>query len=296
MQRISILFSLLSVFIVTAAQAQTPAGTSVSQQPSGPRQRSFPKVTIADSELRTITSTSTGRDYDLYIHIPKQYDKNLTAKYPVLYALDGQWVFKLLDEEVGGLVVAGYVPEVIIVGITYPGENVDYEALRGMDYTPTPIDGVKGSGDGPKFLRFLKTELIPFVETNYRADSGHRVLIGGSLGGTFTLYAMFSDPSLFSAYLSEAPAVLHDEYYAVKLEAKYARTYKELPVKLFVAVGGWDHLSGPVQEFMHNLQSRNYKGLQMEARIIEGERHTTAVPEAYNRGLRFLFSEGGERP
>jgi hypothetical protein len=290
MKKIAALSTLLAVCFLTAAQAQTPPAAVVAQQASATHPRSFPKVTIADSELRTIKSTSTGRDYDLYIHIPKQYDKDQTAKYPVLYALDGQWVFKLLDEEVGGLVVAGYVPEMIIVGITYSGEK-DYDALRGMDYTPTPIDGVKGSGDGPKFLKFIKTELIPFVEANYRADSGRRVLIGGSLGGTFTLYAMFSDPSLFSAYLSEAPAVLDDEYYAVKLEAEYARTHKELPVKLFVAVGGWDHLSGPVQEFMHNLQSRNYKGLQMEARIIEGERHTTAVPEAYNRGLRFLFSE-----
>jgi uncharacterized protein len=62
-------------------------------------------------------------------------------------------------------------------------------------------------------------------------------------------------------------------------------------VKLFLAGGAWDGLSGPVQEFMHKLQSRNYKGLQMEARVIEGERHAGSLPEAYNRGLRFLFSE-----
>jgi predicted alpha/beta superfamily hydrolase len=291
MKRISLLFSVLLIFFATAAQAQTPPTAAGAQQASRTHPRSFPKVTIAGSELRTIKSTSTGRDYDLYIAIPSHYDQEQTAKYPVLYVLDGQWVFTLLDEEVGGLVVAEYVPEMIIVGITYSGENADYEALRAMDFSPTPIDGVKGSGDAPKFLRFLKMELIPFVETNYRADPARRVLIGGSGGGAFTLYAMFSDPGLFFAYLSEAPSMIHDDYYALKLEAEYARTHKELPVRLFVAVGGWDSVSGPVQEFIHNLQSRNYKGLQMEARIIEGERHTSAPPEACNRGLRFLFSE-----
>jgi hypothetical protein len=29
----------------------------------------------------------------------------------------------------------------------------------------------------------------------------------------------------------------------------------------------------------------------MEARIIEGERHAGNKPEAYNRGLRFVFQD-----
>jgi predicted alpha/beta superfamily hydrolase len=291
MQRITLLLSLLLICFVTAAQAQTPAATSGAQQVSRTHPRAFPKVTIADSELRTIKSTSTGRDYDLYIHIPSHYDQNQATKYPVLYVLDGQWDFELADHVVGNLAFDKYMPDVMIVGITYSGENPDYDALRAMDFTPTAVEGLKGSGGGPKFLKFLKTELIPFVEANYRVDPAHRVLTGASFGGSFTLYAMFSDPSLFSAYLSDCPGVTYDDYYALKQEAEYARTHKELPVKLFVSVGQWDSLSGPVQEFIHNLQAHNYKGLQLETRIIEGERHAGSIDEAYNRGIKFLFSE-----
>ena len=287
MQRIGILFSVVAVFLISSVQAQTRTGNA--DAPSR-----FPKVTIANSELRTIKSTSTGRDYDLYIHIPKQYDKDQTAKYPVLYVLDGQWEFKLVDPVVGGLVYDQYMPDVIIVGITYSGENADYDGLRAMDFTPTPIEGLKGSGDGQKFLKFLKTELIPFVEASYRVDPTRRVLMGGSLGGLFTLYAMFSDPSLFSAYFAACPAVVLGPFF--KQEADYARVHKDLPVKLYVAVGGWDELSGPVQEFVHIVRSRNYGGLQLEARVIEGERHAGIAPEAFNRGLRFLFSEPVAQP
>jgi hypothetical protein len=46
-----------------------------------------------------------------------------------------------------------------------------------------------------------------------------------------------------------------------------------------------------VQEFMRPLQSRGYKGLRLETRVIEGERHAGNKPETFNRGLRFLFSE-----
>jgi len=266
-------------------------GIACAQQPSGTHTQTFPKVTIAGSELRTMKSTSTGRDYDLYIHIPSSYGQDKAKKYPVLYILDGQWDFKLMDSVLGGLVYDKFVPEMIMVGITYSGENADYEGLRAMDYTPTAVRQVKGSGNGPKFLKFLKTELIPFIEANYRADSSRRVLQGSSYAGLFTLYAMFADPGLFSAYMSASPAVTYDDRYAFKQEAEYARTHKELPVKLFLAVGGSEGLTTPVREFMQTLQSRGYKGLKLETRVIEGERHAGNKPELFNRGLRFLFSD-----
>src|SRR5450432_1784267 len=83
----------------------------------------FPKVTIPGSEVRTMKSTSTGRGYDLYVHIPSSYGQDKARKYPVLYILDGQWDFKLMDSELGGLVYDKFVPEMILVGITYSGEN-----------------------------------------------------------------------------------------------------------------------------------------------------------------------------
>jgi hypothetical protein len=42
---------------------------------------------------------------------------------------------------------------------------------------------------------------------------------------------------------------------------------------------------------MRVIQSRGYKGLKIETRVIEGERHSGTKPELFNRGLRFLFSE-----
>jgi hypothetical protein len=233
----------------------------------------------------------TGRDNDLYIHLPSDYGRETTKKYPVLYILDGQWDFKLMDSVLGGLVYDKFAPEMILVGITYSGENPDYDGLRAMDYTPTATPQVKGSGNGPNFLKFLKTELIPFIETNYRADPARRVLQGSSYGGLFTMYALFADPGLFSSYLAASPAVPYDNGYVLKQEAEFARTHKELPVRLFLAVGGAEGLANPVKEFMQTLQSRGYKGLKLETRVIEGERHAGNKPEAYNRGLRFLFSE-----
>jgi hypothetical protein len=72
-------------------------------------------------------------------------------------------------------------------------------------------------------------------------------------------------------------------------EAEYASAHQDLPVRLFLSVGEIEGLAGPVHEFMRVIGERDYTGLVMETRTIEGERHAGNKPEAYNRGLRFIF-------
>jgi predicted alpha/beta superfamily hydrolase len=160
-----------------------------------------------------------------------------------------------------------------------------------MDYTPVADLFISGSGEAPKFLAFLKEQLIPFVEGNYRAAASQRVLMGSSFGGTFTLYAMFTEPSLFSGYVSGSPIVTYGHRFAFQQESDYASRHTDLPVRLFLSVGELEEMARPVQEFIQILQGRNYAGLDMETRIIGGEGHASNKPETYNRGLRFVFED-----
>ena len=271
--------------MMSACAPQTPKA-----QTAEPQSTIFANVSIPDSQVRQLESAATGRNYDIYVLLPPDYAQN-QKQYPVLYVLDGQWDFKLLDSIYGGLLYDGFVPEMIIVGITYSGEDADYNALRAMDYTPVHDPFVAGSGDASKFFAFLKEQLIPFIESEYQADASQRVLMGSSYGGTFTLYALFSEPGFFSGYVAASPAVPYGGRFAFKQEAKYASSHKDLPARLFLSVGGVEQLRNPVEEFMHILSERNYTGLEMETRIIEGERHAGNKPEAYNRGLRFIFQD-----
>ncbi len=271
----------LSLLLIVSANAQQSAQAQDAT--------SFPRVTIPGSLMRTLKSTHTGRDYDLYIQLPDGNAQNKKKKYPVLYVLDGQWDFKLLDSVYGGLLYDKFVPEMIIVGVTYSGPSPNYDTLRAMDYTPTSESRHPGSGDALKFLSFLKRELLPFIEANYGADPSRRVLMGSSLGGLFTLYAMFTEPGLFRGYVSASPAVPYGDRFVFKQEVVYAGKHPDLPVRLFVSVGGVEDLTAPVKEFMQVVSSRGYKGLKLETRVIEGERHAGNKPEAFNRGLRFVF-------
>jgi len=252
---------------------------------------SYPPLSLPDTEVRSLKSTITGREYDLYIRFPASYDENAGQKYPVLYSLDGQWDFKMLDSIYGGLYYDGFVPEMLIVGITYSGEDADYGALRAMDYTPAQDQTIGGSGGARRFQRCLKEEIIPFIEQEYRADPEQRVLMGHSFGGTFTLYSLFSEPELFFGYVAASPAVTFGNRYAFKQEEEYFAARQDLPVRLHLTVGGEEALAFPVQQFMDVLRGRNYAGLVLETQVIEGERHAGTKPEAFNRGLRFIFGE-----
>ena len=265
---------------------------ALTQEPGVAANGKFPAVTVPGSEIRSLKSVNTGRAYAIYLRLPDHYRAGGGKKYPVLYVLDGQWDFKLLDSVYGGLLYDKFVPDMIIVGITYSGPSPNYDVLRAMDYTPSKNSQVPGSGDAPKFLAFLKNELIPFVEGNFQADGSKRILMGSSYGGLFTLYALFEDPGLFGAYVAASPAVPYDGDFAFKQEAKYAKGKQDLSAKLFVSVGSIEPLAGPVQDYIKQLSARGYKGLKLETRTIEGERHAGNKPEAFNRGLRFVFEAG----
>lgn len=282
-RRYILMIGLLLFQILIACTPQIPAA----QTPEA--SMTIPNVTIPESEARQIESSSTGRRYDIYIHLPPEYAQNPEKQYPVLYVLDGQWDFKLLDSICGGLVFDGFVPEMIIVGITYSGTNPDYGALRAMDYTPVADVFIAGSGEASKFHTFLKEELFLFIESNYRADVSHRVLMGSSFGGTFSLYALFTEPTLFRGYVISSPIVTYGHRFAFQQEADYASNHKDLPVRLFLSVGELEDVRRPVEEFMQVLSQRNYTGLEMETRTIQGEGHASNKPETYNRGLRFIF-------
>ena len=167
----------------------------------------YPKVDIPGSEVRKITSKIVaGQEYELQIMLPGSF-KNSNKKYPVIYLMDSQWDFPLLKCLYGEHYFDGFVPELIVVGVTWGGVNPNPDSLRARDYTPTNEARLPQSGGADKFLSFMKNELFPFIEANYKADKNNRTLMGCSLGGLFTLYTLFTQPELFTGYAAASPAV-----------------------------------------------------------------------------------------
>jgi predicted alpha/beta superfamily hydrolase len=252
----------------------------------------FPAFTIRGSEVRKIISTNVpGQEYELHIMVPAGY-QNSDKKYPVLYLMDSQWDFPLVTALYGEQYFDGFVPPMIIVGITWGGINPNPDSLRARDYTPTNEKRSPQSGGAPKFLSFLKNELIPFIEINYKGEKNDRALMGCSLGGLFTLYALFTEPGLFQRYIAATPAFGWDNEVIYQYEKKYAENQSNPPAKLFACIGGVERSVPRFEKLTKYLSDRHYENLQIKTRILENTGHSGTKGEGYARGLQYVF----ERP
>ncbi len=246
-----------------------------------------PRVEIPNTQLLKITSTIVGQEYDLYIHLPRNYG-NKDQKHPVLYLLDAQWDFPLVTAIFGQQFYDGFLPGIVMVGITWGGKNPKHDSLRARDLTPTNAATLRQSGGAPKFLAFIKQELIPFIESKYRVTND-RTLMGSSFGGLFTLYALFNETELFQRYVLTSPAVGWDNEVIYTYDKKFAEKKSRLPVRLFMAVGELEGVAG-FQKFVDHLKARNYQEPSLQTRILENTGHSGTKAEGYTRGLQFAFA------
>jgi predicted alpha/beta superfamily hydrolase len=276
-----------------AAQSAEPGAAPVGTASGGstaPR-----KLVIQNSELIDLHSEQTGRDYELIVGVPDSYGKEPERRYPVLYLLDGQWDFNLINTLTGGLRYDKVIPEFLLVGISYGGENPNYGELRLGDYTPTrwqhPGAKEPRGGDGAKFLRFLEENVIPTIEGRYRVDSAERMLAGSSAGGLFTLYALFEKPDLFQSYLALSPAVGWDSPFMFRREREFRAKGRALSKRVWLSVGELEEPDNvkPNKEFFAQFQASHYEGISLRFQVVPGERHAGVKPEAFNRALRFVF-------
>lgn len=266
--------------------AKTPPVPSNAPRPFG----------LKGTEVLALSSQQTGRDYELAIRLPVSFKTDQAKTYPVLYLLDAQWNFELLNRITSSLEYDQVIPETLVVGITYAGEEPDYGALRMQDFLPTEataFDGQVGGGEARQFLTFLEESVIPFVEGRYRVDTTHRILSGASYGGLFVLYALFEKPGLFSGYFSMSPAVNWDSAWIFKREEAFRAQHAQLDTKLWLSVGSveWDGYVASNRAFFTQVKASKYNELLLTTRVIEGERHAGNLPEAHTRSLRFYFDD-----
>jgi uncharacterized protein len=234
-------------------------------------------------------SSILNQDYAIYIYLPAGYG-NSTAAYPVIYVLDGDWLFDDVSLIVEDAFSSGRMPEAIVAGIGYgSGRN-----MRTRDYTPpSPYDPADRVGRVGDFFGLLKTELIPWMEARYRVrvDAPSRAFIGHSYGGLAGVYGIFHEPALFGRYLLCSPSLFWGDQICFGYEADYAKANADLPVKLFISSGSLEAVTDEyILELSTRLRGRNYGQFAMEQILIKSATHNSAVKPGIRLGLDYLFA------
>lgn len=249
----------------------------------------YPRVDIPGSEVRKITSSIVaGQEYELQVLLPAGYSTS-NKKYPVLYLMDSQWDFPDIKSIYGQQYFDGFIPEIIVVGVTWGGTNPNPDSLRARDYTPTNEARLPQSGGADKFLDFMKKELFPFVESNYKAAGDNRILMGCSLGGLFTLYTLFTHTDMFTGYVAASPAVAWDKEVLYRYEKIFAEKKIAQSLRVYMTVGDVEMGKLVFEKFAETMQSRKYINVRLHPKVLENTGHSGTKSETYTRGLQYVF-------
>ncbi len=269
----------LALLFAVALGAATPLPA---QEPSG----------LEFGQVTRLRSQALGEERRLNVFLPPGYAAG-SDRYPVFYLLDGSahedyfHAASLIDF----MATYGVMPPTIVVGIS----NVD----RKRDFTMPSADeedrkAVPTSGGAEKFVAFLATELIPFVDKTYRT-TGRRILFGQSLGGLLASKVLLEKPALFTDYILVSPSLWWNREALLEAAPELLKKNAAPGRKVYLSVGE-EHpqMVANARELAKLLGAAPWTGLEFRFDFLDHENHATAGHISLYRGLEFLFAKKDE--
>ena len=223
-----------------------------------------------DPAFTTATLHFDSNDKTVYIWTPEDYDANASEKYSTIYTFDGQSVLargkdRGMDNDKESWNVAESVQSMmsvtnnkaIIVAIVTDGGTREDELVPDLGelYNDPNMPAeyqLQSDKQGNRFADFVCDTVMPYIQENYNVytDAQHTALVGSSLGGLETFYAVLAHPDKFgtggvmSATFSVYDDAVWDSFLSDKTNAENA------PFLYFYA-GSYGFDNGNVMEKMY---------------------------------------------
>jgi predicted alpha/beta superfamily hydrolase len=241
-----------------------------------------------DFTIQNHFSNIFNEDRTLAIKLPKNYDQNL--KYPVLYVLDANTLFKpfvlsteMLSEKI---IIEGLdygrdnIPELIIVGV--------FHNNRGMETTPKLDDETDDNlllEGTDKLRKYLVYELVPFINKSYSTSPYHGI-VGHSNTGHFVLNMPFFEDNPFTGIVSLS-VNSESEFFKNKVSG-YVKSAEE---NIFIGYGTLDGGFNELGEFLSNeIKSGTIKNPGLKVESFEAS-HNQLPNLAATSAIKFLFNK-----
>lgn len=216
---------------------------------------------------------------ELTISLPPSYSKETKKSYPLLFLLDGDYLF---DPFQGALSYGNYwddLPEVIIVGIKQERERDDDCA----------IDATTGLPDekGEDFFEFIGGELMPYIQNKYRV-SPFKIITGHDLTASFMNFYLYKDAPLFNAYISLSPQL------ALDMETRIPERLATFKQNIFYYQSSSDgdirKLKGKITSLDENMKAVVNENLNYKYDEFKGASHYSLVLYSIPNALYQFFA------
>lgn len=275
------------------------AGVAAAQAPNAGPLPALPEVAVGRIE-RLPPQPSLHVDPRLVdVWLPADY--NPAKRYNVLYVHDGQMLFDAAKSwnkqawdihlTVDRLVKAGRIPDTLVVGVWNAGalRHSEYYPAKFLPFVKQPMrqlfidKALQGKPRSDAYLRYLVEELKPAIDARYATRPGreHTFIMGSSMGGLISIYAMNEYPQVFggAAGVSTHWVGSHEANSHLPLAAfSYLRDHLADPAshRLYMDHGTTelDALYGPYQVFVDQIvKDRGYTVANSMSRVFEGTGH-----------------------
>ncbi len=222
---------------------------------------------------------------NIWVYLPIDYDKS-SKKYPVIYMHDAQNLFDSkkafagewqVDETLDSLKM-----DVIVIGIEHGNE-------KRLDEL-TPFKNEKyGGGNAHLYMDFIVSTLKPYIDLNYRTKTTakHTAIIGSSLGGLVSHYAILKYPTVFGK-----AAIFSPSFWYTKDIYDLTEKTEKIKARLYYLCGDSESESmvSDVMQ-MHDLaEKRISKPSQVKYVVIKGGKHNEKLwRENFGQAVLWLF-------
>jgi len=133
---------------------------------------------------------------NIKIHLPKNYEQDSTSNFPITFVLSSEKLYDLYVGNADFFTLTDRAPAQIIVGIN---------TSRTL-YDDTNFDKETGelTENSKSFYQFIKTELLPYIEVNYKT-SPFISIVGEGVAGNFITHYLKEQTPIFNAYICVNP-------------------------------------------------------------------------------------------
>jgi len=239
---------------------------------------------------QTFTMAELNRDRTIRLYLPPDYSAS-DKRYPVLYMHDGQNLFDDATSYVGEWGVDETLNRLfqekglglIVVGID------NGQKKRMSELSPWKNDNIEAV-EGAPYMNFIVNQIKPFIDQNYRTlpDADNTAVMGSSMGGLISHYAIFQFPQVFSKAGIFSPSYwVSDKIYDFSQPEKLAKNSR-----LYLLMGGNEGVD-VVDDFQSMNQYLKEKGLnseQLKSKIVaDGEHNEGFWRSEFAEAVLWLF-------
>ncbi len=166
----------------------------------------------------------------LWVYTPPDYDGHDRRLYPLLIFMDGQWALDVMEMP--------YIADALIKHRRLA------PVIMAMLEGGSPAERVREYVSNDRHYAMILTELLPFMQTEYKIEPVHLGLGGVGEGAVAAAHAALKNPAIFAHLIMLSPPLGRGP--AAENLREYARRFRDsplLPRRIFQSVGRYEQNS-----------------------------------------------------